>query len=145
MYAGGRSTDRQYYPERPDYKNTPKYSFGSRREHGPGALTNLVSTPGTVGPGTYFNMRKEDKSVRQKKGGWSFPLLERGNLYGKKYDAYQTYDTRRAIGPQYVSLKKTMPQITFGRETRDGRQKTGMFASSMTQPPLKVVIPHPVF
>jgi len=44
-----------------------------------------------------------------------------------------------------VSLKKTMPQVTFGRETREGRQRTGMFASYMTQPPLKVAIPHPAF
>lgn len=77
--------------------------------------------------------------------GWSFPLSNRGDLYGKQFDKYQTYDPRRAIGPQFVSLKKTLPQITFGRETRDGRQKTGMFASCMTQPPLKVALPHPTY
>lgn len=137
MYASNRSTDRQYYPERPDYKSSPKYSVGIRRDNGPGALTNLVSTPVRVGPGSYSMQGMKRYS------GWSFPLSNRSDLYGKKFDRYQTYDMRQSVGPQFVSLKRTLPQITFGRETRDGRQKTGIFASSMTQPPLKVVLPHP--
>ena len=76
---------------------------------------------------------------------WSFPQSSRGNLYGKKYDRYQTYDVRKSMGPQFLSTKKTEPDFKIGTETRDGRLKAGMFKSAMSQPPLQVRIPHPSF
>jgi len=141
LCAGNRSTDRQYYPARPDFKSSPKYSVGIRRDNGPGALANIASTSINVGPGSYH----AQGSGMKRYSGWSFPLSNRTDLYGKKADKYQTYDTRQSVGPQFVSSKKTLPQITFGRETREGREKIGMFASSMSQSALKVKLPHPSF
>ncbi len=52
---------------------------------------------------------------------------------------------RRAIGKQAVSTKKTAPQFKIGTETREARQKTGMFKGAMTQQPVKISLPHPKF
>ena len=76
---------------------------------------------------------------------WSFPQANRRDLSAKNYDRHQNYDKRRSIGPQYLSKKRTAPQHKFGNETRDGRQKIGMFNSSMTQKPLNVRLPMPKF
>lgn len=76
---------------------------------------------------------------------WSFPQANRQDLYNKRYDRYQTYDVRRGIGPQFLSMKRTAPQFKIGNETREGRQKTGMFQNSMTQQPLRVRLTHPNF
>ncbi len=94
MYVGSKSADHQYYPERPDFKRTPKYSLGSKRENEPGVLTVITSTPETVGPATYMpeNVAKDSKIRAASK--WTFPQSNRQDLYMRKDDRHQTYDTR---------------------------------------------------
>jgi len=108
-------------------------------------LTNITSTPETVGPATYMseNVTKVDKWKQTSK--WTFPQANRQELYMKKDDRHQTYDTRRAVGKQALSTKKSAPQFKIGSETRDSRQKTGMFKGAMTQQPVKIHLPHPTF
>lgn len=108
-------------------------------------MTNITSTPETVGPATYMseNVTKVDKWKQTSK--WTFPQANRQELYMKKDDRHQTYDTRRAVGKQALSTKKSAPQFKIGSETRDSRQKTGMFKGAMTQQPVKIHLPHPTF
>lgn len=140
-----KSADHQYYPERPDFKQPPKYSLGGRRSNDPGVLNNATSTPEAVGPATYMieGATKLDKWKQASK--WSFPQANRRDLSNKAYDRHQTYDKRESIGPQYISRKRTAPQHKFGNETREGRQKSGMFQSSMTQQQAHIRLPHPKF
>eukprot|EP00829_Urostomides_striatus_P013842 TRINITY_DN3926_c0_g1_i1.p2 TRINITY_DN3926_c0_g1~~TRINITY_DN3926_c0_g1_i1.p2 ORF type:complete len:195 (-),score=59.53 TRINITY_DN3926_c0_g1_i1:10-594(-) len=139
--VGSKSADHQYYPERPDFKKLPKYSLGSRRENEAGVLTVVTSTPETVGPATYMpeNVKKVGKFHTGSK--WTFPGAARQDLYMKKSDRNQTYDYRRAIGKQIVSTKKSAPQYRVGTETRDSRQKAGMFKGAMTQQTASIRLP----
>eukprot|EP00830_Metopus_es_P006761 TRINITY_DN16402_c0_g1_i1.p1 TRINITY_DN16402_c0_g1~~TRINITY_DN16402_c0_g1_i1.p1 ORF type:complete len:233 (-),score=52.04 TRINITY_DN16402_c0_g1_i1:58-756(-) len=145
VVVGSKSADHQYYPERPDFKKAAKYSLGSRRENEPGVLTVVTSTPETVGPSTYMPENVEAVSKLKQSSKWTFPQSQRQELYMKKDDKHQTYDTRRAIGKQAVSTKKSAPTVKIGSETRESRQKAGMFKGGMTQQPIKVHLPHPTF
>lgn len=118
--------------------------MGARPIQDSGVLTNLNST-GHIGPGHYLPEQVTQLDKWRTASKWEFPRANRGDLYGKKYDKYQTYDTRKATGPQFLSTKRTLPLFTFGRETREGRHKTGMFSSAMTQPPLQMRIQHPSY
>jgi len=143
--VSSKSADHQYYPERPDFKQAPKYSLGGRRENDSGLLSNAVSTSEAVGPATYMveNVTKLHKWKQTSK--WSFPQANRQELSNKRHDRHQTYDTRSGIGAQYISRKRTASQFKIGNETREGRQKTGMFQNSMTQQQMRVRLPHPKF
>ena len=134
-----------YYPEHPEYKSSPRYTLGKRSENGAGVLTNLTSTPSEVGPGSYISESVTNLAKWKQPSKWSFAQAGRRDLYGKTNDRYQTYDIRSSIGCQPLSTKRSLPQFKMPQETRDGRQKTGIFASAMTQPPVKIHIPHPSF
>ena len=91
---GSKSADHQYYPERPDFHKPPKFSLGSRRENEPGVLTVITSTPETVGPATYMPENVSKVSKLKQASKWTFPQAARQELYMKKDDKHQTYDTR---------------------------------------------------
>jgi len=93
--VGSKSADHQYYPERPDFKKPPKYSLGSRRENEPGVLTVITSTPETVGPATYVPESVTKVTKLKQASKWTFPQSQRQELYSKKDDRNQTYDTRQ--------------------------------------------------
>lgn len=145
MYTGTKSGNRLYYPDRPDLRTAPKYSLGTRQTNGPSSLINVISTPSTVNPATYRTEDVTYLSKWQKPSKWSFPQAGKGTLYRKPYDRHQTYGAEGSMGKQTLSSKKTSSKYKIGNETRDGRQKTGIFKSCMSQPPLSVRIPLPKF
>jgi len=61
---------------------------------------------------------------------WTFPQAPRQDLYMEKSERNQTYDTRRAIGKQTASTKRTVPQYRVGTETRDGWKKDDIHKES---------------
>lgn len=145
IYVGNKSTDHQYYPTRPDYKSAPQYSLGSRREEKGGVLTNVTSTTEVVGPNTYLTERVTALDKWKNPASWSFGHGNRQDLYGKTNERYQTYSMQTSMGLQPLSIRKSSGGFKIGNETRDGRQKTGIFKSAMTQPPVKIHIAHPAF
>ena len=145
LYVPNKSADHQYYPEHPEYKSSPRYTLGSRRENEAGVLTNVTSTPDSVGPGTYVAESVTNLAKWKQESRWSFPQANRRELYDKPNERYQTYDVRSSLGAQAISTKQSLPQFKIPQETRDGRQKTGIFTTAMTQPPIKIHLPHPSF
>jgi len=107
-------------------------------------LTALGSTPDQVGPGTYTKLgQKLPVSHLHDNPTWSFPKDKKHRPYNPDVQKNQTYDTRRAIGNQITSQKKTMPQISFGKAKRDVH--TGTFRDTMSTQPTRVRIQCPKF
>lgn len=57
-------------------------------------LTNITSTPETVGPATYMPEIANKVSKLPQGSKWTFPQSNRQELYSRKDDRHQTYDTR---------------------------------------------------
>jgi hypothetical protein len=75
----------QYLPkEKPVYKTDEKFTFGYRR--GAGALKNLSSTPGSVGPGRYFPEACSNPSDVENLPRWTLPKAGRTNTERAKAD-----------------------------------------------------------
>jgi len=82
----------QYYPPlKPEIPKQPLFSLGSRREYGPGALTDLIGTTETVGPGSYFPEKCSNPSTKPNRPEYGFPEARRKPLHNKPQDKNQTY------------------------------------------------------
>lgn len=128
--------------KKPEYKNTPEYTFGYRR--GGQGLKNQISTPGAVGPGRYVPEASANPSTKLDFPRWTLPKNPRPEPSVKKYDKHQTYDTRSSMGMQASSKNRTSSNATFGSSSRDGAKKLGSFASEM-RGAASVKLFHPKF
>jgi hypothetical protein len=128
--------------EKPNKKTEPKYTFGFRRQKGSqNALINQTSTTKSVGPGRYVPESSMNPSNKKNSPRWSLSKAGRFVTGIKAVDKHQTYDTRTAVGKQFVSKKRTAPSCTFGTAPRDVSGKVGTFKDSMTGA-MKVKMPH---
>jgi len=134
----------QYYPPlKPEIQNTSKYTFGFRRNVGQTAISNLISTPGAVGPGRYVPEKSSNPSQKRDFPTWTLPKAGRPPLNAKGIDKNQTYDTRSSIGRQQDSKKKNSASAHFGSSTRSTTSRMGTFKDMMATQPVKARISHP--
>ena len=115
--------------DKPDQIKVPEYSFGFRRGE---AVRNKVCTPDAVGPGRYLVENASEKtSNRKRMPAYMLPKAPKPEPAIKRYDKYQTYDTRSSLGPQSASKRRTSSSSSFGSSCRDSAKKLGSFTDQM--------------
>lgn len=137
-----RNPGPQYFPEeRPEKKKAPKYTFGHRRSNGGQGLQNQTSTTKSVGPGRYVPEACMNPSTKENAPKWTLSKAGRAVAGLRTVDKHQTYDTRSAVGSQFVSKNRTAPSCHFGTSSRDLSSKVGVFKDGMTGA-MKIKMPH---
>jgi len=135
----------QYYPkDKPEVRNTEKFSFGYRREGAGDPLKNKTATPNSVGPGRYAPELSANPSTKKDEPKWTLPKAGRPAVDARRPDKNQTYDQRSGFGGQVHSKNKTQGRCTFGKSDRAMVQKLGSFKDHMTAT-TKVKLFHPTY
>ena len=77
----------QYYPkDKPEFKNTEKFTFGYRRGGAGGSLKNQTSTPNSVGPGRYVPEASTNPSTKTDFPRWTLPKAGRPPADARRVD-----------------------------------------------------------
>lgn len=125
-------------------KREPAYHLGLKLNSG-SSLSLSTGTGINVAPWTY-NQDKVDKlSVHKSFPVYSFQKDKRKGLNEKIWTKNESYYLYSSIETQIMTHKPTMPIESIGNETREKRNKTGVFKFMMERVPQSVKIPMPKF
>jgi hypothetical protein len=67
-------------------------------------------------------------------------------IFTRKYIFYKIFlqiILNRSVGSQVMTGKKSEPQLSMGKSSRDKELKLGMFPSMMSKQATRISLPHP--
>lgn len=121
----------------------PSYPLGLKLKSA--SLSLSTGTGINVAPWSYDQSKVGSMSTHKNYPVFSFQKDKRKGLNQKIWTKNESYYLYSSIGTQIMTHKPTMPIESIGKQTREERNKCGMFKSMMERVPQSVRISMPKF